>query len=79
MKQVQPFKGFGSFDVGGEFIHGFNTVVNKIAFDNGWQVLPVSIALIVAGFELRKSLALPTFDTWFPSMDIILCYSQCCY
>ena len=42
MKQVQPFKGFGAFDLGGEFIHGTNTVVNKIAFDNGWQVLPVS-------------------------------------
>lgn len=42
VKQVQPFKGFGPFDLGGEFIHGSNTVVNKIAFDNGWQVLPVS-------------------------------------
>ena len=43
MKQVQPFKGFGSFDLGGEFIHGSNTVVNRLALDNGWLVLPVSI------------------------------------
>ena len=48
MRQVQPFKGFGAFDLGGELIHGSNTVVNKIAFDNGWQVLPVSIAFIPA-------------------------------
>lgn len=42
VKQVQPFKGFPPFDLGGEFIHGSNTVVNKIAHDNGWVVLPVS-------------------------------------
>lgn len=42
MKQVQPFKGFSPVDLGGEFIHGSNTVVNKIAHDNGWVVLPVS-------------------------------------
>ena len=42
MKQVQPFKGFPPFDLGGEFIHGHNTVVNKVARDNGWTVLPVS-------------------------------------
>ena len=42
VKQVQPFKGFGPFDLGGEFIHGSNTVVNRIALDNGWLVLPVS-------------------------------------
>ena len=42
MKQAQPFKGFGSFDLGGEFIHGSNTVVNKLALDNGWLILPVS-------------------------------------
>ncbi|XP_020618764.1 uncharacterized protein LOC110056595 [Orbicella faveolata] len=42
VKQVQPFKGFPPVDLGGEFIHGSNTVVNKIAHDNGWVVLPVS-------------------------------------
>ncbi|XP_078349624.1 putative flavin-containing monoamine oxidase A [Oculina patagonica] len=42
VKQVQPFKGFPPFDLGGEFIHGSNTVVNKIAHDNGWVVLPES-------------------------------------
>ena len=42
VKQVQPFKGFPPIDLGGEFIHGSNTVVNKIAHDNGWVVLPVS-------------------------------------
>ncbi|KAJ7383974.1 hypothetical protein OS493_024664 [Desmophyllum pertusum] len=42
VKQVQPFKGFPPFDLGGEFIHGSNTAVNKIAHDNGWLVLPSS-------------------------------------
>ena len=42
VKQIQPFKGFPPIDLGGEFIHGSNTVVNKIAHDNGWVVLPVS-------------------------------------
>ena len=42
VKQVQPFKGFPPIDLGGEFIHGSNTVVNKFAHDNGWVVLPVS-------------------------------------
>ena len=41
MKQVQPFEGFAPIDLGGEFIHGSNTVVNKIACDNDWVVLPV--------------------------------------
>jgi len=42
VKQAQPFKGFGAFDLGGEFIHGSNTVVNKIVLDNGWKVLPAA-------------------------------------
>ena len=46
VKQAQPFKGFGSFDLGGEFIHGSNTVVNKLALDNGWLVLPVSTTYV---------------------------------
>ena len=45
MKQVQPFEGFAPIDLGGEFIHGSDTVVNKIACDNGWVVLPVSKVL----------------------------------
>ena len=46
VKQAQPFKGFGSFDLGGEFIHGSNTVVNKLALDNGWPILPVSTTYV---------------------------------
>ena len=46
VKQAQPFKGFGAFDLGGEFIHGSNTVVNKLALDNGWLILPVSTTCV---------------------------------
>ena len=42
MKLAQSFKNFGSFDLGGEFIHGSNTVVNKLGLDNGWLILSVS-------------------------------------
>ncbi|PFX12821.1 Polyamine oxidase 3, partial [Stylophora pistillata] len=42
VKQAQPFEGFAPIDLGGEFIHGSNTVVNKIARDNDWVVLPAS-------------------------------------
>ena len=35
VKQAQPFNNFGPFDLGGEFIHGSNTLVNKLALDNG--------------------------------------------
>ena len=42
VKQAQPFKNFGSFDLGGEFIHGSNTLVNKLALNNGFLILPVS-------------------------------------
>ena len=37
MKRAQPFKNFGSFDLGREFIHG-----QTLALDNGWLILPVS-------------------------------------
>ena len=44
--QAQPFKGFGYFDLGEEFIHGSNTVVNKLALDNDWLILPVSTTCV---------------------------------
>ncbi|CAH3152159.1 unnamed protein product [Porites evermanni] len=42
VKQAQPFKNFGSFDLGGEFIHGSNTLVNKLALNNGFLILPAA-------------------------------------
>ena len=44
--QAQPFKGFGYFDLGEEFIHGSNTVVNKLALDNDWLIVPVSTTCV---------------------------------
>ena len=44
--QAQPFKGFGYFDLAEEFIHGSNTVVNKLALDNDWLILPVSTTCV---------------------------------
>ena len=41
VKQVQPFKGFAPVDLGGEFIHGSDSIINRIAKENGWLVLPV--------------------------------------
>lgn len=43
MKQVQPFKGFAPIDLGGEFIHGSDSIINKTAKENGWVVQPVSL------------------------------------
>ena len=31
VKQVQPFKGFAPIDLGGEFIHGSDSIINRIA------------------------------------------------
>ena len=43
MKQVQPFKGFAPIDLGGEFIHGSDSIINRTAKQNGWVVQPVSL------------------------------------
>ena len=43
MKQVQPFKGFAPIDLGGEFIHGSDSIINRTAKENGWVVQPVSL------------------------------------
>ena len=41
VKQVQPFKGFASVDLGGEFIHVSDTIINRIAGENDWPLEPV--------------------------------------
>ena len=41
VKQSQPFKGFAPVDLGGEFIHGSDSIINSIAKENGWLVQPV--------------------------------------
>ncbi|KAL9952453.1 hypothetical protein ACROYT_G039712 [Oculina patagonica] len=40
VKQVQPFKGFAPIDLGGEFIHGSDSIINRTAKENGWVVEP---------------------------------------
>jgi len=40
VKQVQPFKGFAPIDLGGEFIHGSDSIINRTAKENGWVVQP---------------------------------------
>ena len=44
MKQVQPFKGFAPIDLGGEFIHGSDSIINRTAKEKGWVVQPVSLS-----------------------------------
>ena len=41
VKQAHPFKGFAPVDLGGEFIHGSDSIINRTAKENGWPVLPV--------------------------------------
>ena len=41
MKQVQPFEGFSPIDLGGEFIHGSDSIITRTAKENGWVVQPV--------------------------------------
>ena len=41
MKQVQPFEGFAPIDLGGEFIHGSDSIITRAAKENGWVVQPV--------------------------------------
>ena len=41
VKQAQPFKGFAPVDLGGEFIHGSDTIINRIAGENDWPLKPV--------------------------------------
>ncbi|XP_015758903.1 PREDICTED: polyamine oxidase 3-like [Acropora digitifera] len=40
VKQVTPFKGFAPIDLGGEFIHGSDSIINRLAKENGWPVKP---------------------------------------
>ena len=47
VKQVTPFKGFAPIDLGGEFIHGSDSVINRLAKENGWPVKPVRICFLV--------------------------------
>ena len=42
MKQICPFKGFSYVDVGGEFIHGENTLIKNLADTKGWGYEKVS-------------------------------------
>ena len=41
VKQVQPFEGFAPIDLGGEFIHGSDSIITRKAKENGWVVQPV--------------------------------------
>ena len=41
VKQAQPFKGFAPVDLGGEVIHGSDTIINRIAGENDWPLEPV--------------------------------------
>lgn len=47
VKQVTPFKGFAPIDLGGEFIHGSDSIINRLAKENGWPVKPVRICFLV--------------------------------
>ena len=46
VKQVQPFKGFAPIDLGGEFIHGSDSIINRTAKENDWVVQPVRRCLV---------------------------------
>ena len=35
VKQEHPFKGFAPVDLGGELIHGSDSIINRIAGENG--------------------------------------------
>ena len=54
VKQAQPFKGFASIDLGGEFIHGSDSIITRIAGENGWPVLPVRRSFVLIQFSLNK-------------------------
>jgi len=41
VKQAQSFKGFAPVDLGGEAIHGSDTIINRIAGENDWPLEPV--------------------------------------
>ena len=41
VKQAQPFNGFAPVDLGGEVIHGSDTIINRIAEENDWPLEPV--------------------------------------
>ena len=54
VKQVEPFKGFAPVDLGGEFIHGSDNSINRIAGENSWPVLPVRRSFVFIQFSLNK-------------------------
>ena len=54
VKQAHPFKGFAPVDLGGEFIHGSDSVTNRIAKENSWPVLPVRRSFILIQVFLTK-------------------------
>ena len=53
VKQAQPFDGFPPIDLGGEFIHGSDSIINKLAEENNWRVTPVSYFNIYFDFNLQ--------------------------
>ena len=57
VKQVKPFKGFAPIDLGGEFIHGSDSIINRIAKENGWLVQPVSryLVCLLIGISRRSN------------------------
>ena len=54
VKQAQPFKGFAPVDLGGEFIHGSDSIINRTAKENGWSVLPVRRSFVLIQFSSNK-------------------------
>ena len=54
VKQAQPFNGFAAVDLGGEFIHGSDSIITRIAGENGWPVLPVRRSFVLIEFSLNK-------------------------
>jgi len=54
VKQAHPFKGFAPVDLGGEFIHGSDSIINRTAKENGWPVLPVRRSFVLIQFSSNK-------------------------
>ena len=49
MKQVQPFERFAPIDLGGEFIHGSDSIITRTAKENGWVVQQVRYKIFYWG------------------------------
>ena len=50
VKQIQPFKGFAPVDLGGEFIHVSDSIINRIARENDWPLEPVRRLAFICTF-----------------------------